>query len=166
MTDADHPTETAPAEGDLAPRFLSLEEARALECNGCGDCCDSRRSDGYWTWGALPADQYRSLFDGQPLIIPLHRTDGGWADRPATTADEADLTPTRFRCGAFQPQPDGRGLCGIHDREVPPKCREFPVWGEQVEAELREFGRVWLATESFPRCTWYRVCVVQPVTPV
>ncbi|MDO9444355.1 MAG: hypothetical protein Q7K37_03495, partial [Dehalococcoidia bacterium] len=53
-------------------RYVTLEAARALECNGCGDCCDSRRTDGFWAWGTLPPDQYREQC-GEPLIIPLER---------------------------------------------------------------------------------------------
>lgn len=147
------------------PRYLTLDAARALECNGCGDCCDSRRTDGYWTWGALPEHQYRALFDGRPLIIPLARTDGGWADRPHAVADTGELSRTMFRCEAFEPHEDGTGGCGIHDQEVPAKCREFPTGGADVEADLKACGEHWLATSAFPRCTWYRMVVVRDGDP-
>jgi hypothetical protein len=142
------------------PRYVTLATARALECNGCGDCCDSRRTDGYWTWGALPPDQYRPLFGGRPLIIPLALTEAGWIERAYQPSDAGELSPTRFRCEAFQPQPDGRGLCGIHTREVPPKCREFPVWGSNVEADLAACGEHATATSAFPRCTWFAMTIV------
>lgn len=143
------------------PRYLTLNAARALECNGCGDCCDSRRTDGYWTWGTLPADQYRPLFDGSPLIIPLTRLDGDWVDRPHEPSDAGELSATRFRCEAFQPHPDGTGGCGIHTREVPTKCTEFPVGGANVEADLDACGEHALATSAFPRCTWFKMTVVR-----
>ena len=141
-------------------RYLTLAAARALECNGCGDCCDSRRTDGFWTWGTLPSDQYRGLFDGRPLIIPLVRIGGGWADRPHEASDAGELSGTRFRCEAFEPHDDGTGGCGIHTREVPPKCREYPVWGSNVEVDLGSVGEHVLATSAFPRCTWFKMVVV------
>jgi Fe-S-cluster containining protein len=143
------------------PRYLTLASARALECNGCGDCCDSRRTDGYWTWGTLPAHQYRALLDGHPLIIPLMRVEGGWVDRPHEPADTDELSRTNFRCEAFEPHEDGTGGCGIHHRGVPAICRAFPVGGEDVETDLDACGEHWLATSAFPRCTWYRTVVVK-----
>lgn len=167
--------------------YLTLDAARALECNGCGDCCDSRRTDGYWTWGTLPPDQFASLNNGAPLIIPLERAPSpegsppsddagisadGWRDRPQNQADELELHPTRFRCAAFLPQPDGRGLCGNHDRPRPERCGEFPVRMPHIEQELAEVGEVALNTSAFPNCTWRRMTLVphgdprlDPLTP-
>ena len=157
---------------DDAPRprrYLTLEAARALDCNGCGDCCDSSHTDGFWTWGALPRDQYRPLMDGGPLIIPVARSEGGWdgawGDRDWRPGDDSDATPTPFRCSAFRPQPDGRGLCGIHDRERPSKCGEFPVHmvGQDDDVEAR--GVMHLETSAFPRCTWFRMDAVAAAHP-
>ena len=147
------------------PRYLTLAAARALECNGCGDCCDSRRTDGYWTWGTLPAHQYRPLFGDHPLIIPLVRVEGGWADRLHEPVDVDELSRTCFRCEAFEPREDGTGGCGIHEREVPTKCREFPIGGADVEADLDACGEHWLATSAFPRCAWYGMVVVRDGDP-
>lgn len=146
-------------------RYLTLQAARALECNGCGDCCDSRRTDGYWTWGALPAHQYRALFSGRLLVIPLTRIGAGWSDRAHEPSDAGGLSRTVFRCEAFEPHEDGSGGCGIHDREVPSKCREFPAGGADVESDLDACGEHWLATSAFPRCTWYRMVVVRDGDP-
>ena len=151
-------------------QYITLAHARALECNGCGDCCDSRRTDGYWTWGTLPPDQFASLNDGQPLIIPLERIEAPedgvtWRDRAPNQEDELELHPTRFRCAAFLPQPDGRGLCGHHDRERPDRCGEYPVRMPHIEAELAEIGEVALNTSAFPNCTWYRMIVVADDDP-
>ncbi len=154
MTTTPH-TQAAPA------RYVTLAEARALECNGCGDCCDSRRTDGFWTWGALPADQYRAQADGQPLIIPIERIHDGWQDRPHDPADQSSLSGTRFRCAAFQPQEDGRGLCGRHGQWRPQKCGEFPVWGADIEDELAATGLAVLHVGAFPRCTWHGMTVVR-----
>ena len=150
--------------------YITLQAARALECNGCGDCCHSTRTDGYWTWGTLPPDQFAALNNGAPLIIPLERIptseDGdGWRDRPQNQTDELELHPTRFRCAAFLPQPDGRGLCGNHDRPRPDRCGEFPVRMPHIEQELAEHGEVPLNTSAFPNCTWHRMTLVPEDDP-
>lgn len=159
-------------EGDQRTvRYLRLAEARALECNGCGDCCDSRRTDGYWTWAALPADGYASRCEGVPLIIPLARVDGGWADRAHQPSDLEEYSGTRFRCTAFvetppsAEHPEGGGACARHDQWRPPQCGEFPVGGRQVEEDLERFGEVALETGAFPRCTWFRMTVVRDDDP-
>lgn len=146
-------------------RYLTLAAARALDCNGCGDCCDSTRTDGFWTWGALPRDQYRALGGGEPLIIPLERRSDGWRDRPWRAEDASVAAPTPFRCAAFRPQPDGRGLCGIHDRERPGLCGEFPVHTRDLERDLARRGLVRLETSAFARCTWHRMDVVTDDAP-
>ena len=151
-------------------RYLTLAAARALECNGCGDCCDSSRTDGFWTWGALPRDQYGSLLGGTPLIIPIDRAadpagEAGWREREWRPGDDSDATATPFRCQAFRPQADGCGLCGIHDRERPAKCGEFPVQMAGQEEEVATRGVMHLETSAFPRCTWYRIDAVAPGTP-
>ena len=148
-----------------AHRVLTLEEARAIECNGCGDCCDSRRAVGGWAWGALPADQFAPLNDGEPLIIPVVEVDGQWQDRAYRPEDAFELSPTRFRCAAFEPQPDGGGRCGRHDAPRPQRCGDFPVWGAEIEAQLHEHGEVPLETAWLPRCAWYRVTVVAKNDP-
>ena len=156
----ENPASLVPEVDGTEVRFLSLGEARAIECNGCGDCCDSRRTDGFWTWGSLPADQYAAMTRARPLIIPLERVGVGWRDRAHEGADALSLTPTRFRCVAFEARTDGGGACGVHDQQRPQQCEEFPVWGVAIEADLREHGEVWLQTEAFSRCAWFRVCVV------
>jgi hypothetical protein len=152
-------------QGEVAPRYLTLEAARAIECNQCGDCCDSRRTDGYWTWGELPRDLYRSMTGGEPLIVPLGRVGDGWRDRGYVPDDARELTPTRFRCSAFQSRPDGTGSCGRHDQPRPDRCGEFPVGAPDLEDELREHGEVWLQTGAFVRCSWHNVCVVPEGDP-
>jgi Fe-S-cluster containining protein len=146
-------------------RYVTLAAARALECNGCGDCCDSRRTDGFWTWGDLPADQYSSICGGVPLVIPIERSEDGWRDRPYQANDASTLSGSRFRCVAFQPQPDGGGRCGRHQLSRPSKCGEFPVWGAGIEVELRETGAAAVQVGAFPRCTWYGMVVVADDDP-
>jgi Fe-S-cluster containining protein len=154
-----------PTGGNVESQFVTLEQARAMECNGCGDCCDSRRTNGYWTWGVLPEQQYRELTSGDALIIPLQLVGEQWVERDFQPEDAHELTPTRFRCAALEEQPDGRALCGRHLEERPPRCGEFPVWGPDIEPDIAEHGELWLPTDSLVRCTWYRVCVVADDDP-
>lgn len=148
-------------------RYVTLAQARALECNGCGDCCDTRRTDGYWAWAALPRDQFASMTGGTPLIIPIERIEDGdgWRDRTWQPDDELDLRPTRFRCAAFEEQPDGRGLCGRHTLERPAVCAEFPVHVIGLDHDVEELGEVPLMTGALPRCTWHRMIVVREGDP-
>ena len=155
----------------MAVRYLTLAAARALECNGCGDCCDSRRTGGYWTWASLPEDGYADRCDGQPLIIPLELVDGSWVDRTHQSSDLGELSGTRFRCSAFvdtlptELLPDGGGSCTRHDGWRPLACGEFPVGSPDLQAELAQYGEVVLSTEAFPRCTWFRTTVVREGDP-
>ena len=160
MTEPDYAPRGAGAADIPDARFLTLEAARAIECNGCGDCCDSGRSDGFWTWGSLTETQYRELNQGAPLVIPVVEEGGSWQDRAWVPSDADDLRPTRFRCAAFEAQADGGGRCGLHGAERPAKCGEFPVGGAEIERRLGAEGEVWLQTAAFPRCSWYRMCVV------
>ncbi|MGE3961951.1 MAG: hypothetical protein AB7F65_09750 [Dehalococcoidia bacterium] len=160
------------SEDDQRPtRYLRLAEARALECNGCGDCCDSRRTDGYWTWGHLPEDGFASRADGVPLIIPLVFLEGEWRDRPHALSDLGELSGTRFRCAAFvatppsEQHPEGGGSCARHDRWRPDPCHQFPVGAPDLEVEVARLGEVPLETSAFPRCTWYRVTIVRDDDP-
>ncbi|PKN82600.1 MAG: hypothetical protein CVU47_02465 [Chloroflexi bacterium HGW-Chloroflexi-9] len=145
-------------------RYVTLEAARALECNGCGDCCDSRRTDGFWAWGTLPPDQYREQC-GEPLIIPLERVDGVWRDRTHQAEDLGWLSATRFRCSAFRPQEDGRGLCGRHDQWRPEPCGTFPVGDASIPLALAQGQDVPLETSAFPKCTWFHMVVVPDGDP-
>ncbi|PZC49707.1 MAG: hypothetical protein DK306_000467 [Chloroflexi bacterium] len=171
MTDDDPASSTREIPGGYAPRgagaaavpvarYLTLAAARAIECNGCGDCCASGRTDGFWTWGQLPESQYRALNQGAPLIIPVERSDGSWRDRAWTADDANELGPTRFRCAAFAPRSDSGGACGLHDKTRPTKCGDFPVASGDLDRLLAAEGEAWLQTDAFPRCSWYRICVV------
>jgi len=149
---------------ELPPlRYVTLEQARALECNGCGDCCDTRRTDGYWAWSAVPEDGFASMTGDGPLIIPIERIEGGdgWRDRAWHPDDASEYYPTRFRCSAFQEQEDGRGLCGRHTLERPGVCGEFPVHVVGLDLDVAELGEIPLLTGALPRCTWYRMIVVR-----
>ncbi len=158
MQSPDQPPSTLPP-----LQYVTLEQARALECNGCGDCCDTRRTDGYWAWSAVPEDGVASMTGGTSLIIPIERIEGGdgWRDRAWHPDDASEYYPTRFRCSAFQEQEDGRGLCGRHTEERPGVCAEFPVHVVGLDLDVEELGEVPLLTGALPRCTWYRMIVVR-----
>jgi len=142
-------------------RYLTLSEVLAIECNGCGDCCGSERSDGFWTWGPLPESQYRALNQGAALIIPIERIDGSWRDRAWVESDTHRFTPTRFRCTALTPVADGGGTCALHASERPAQCGEFPLGGSEIQRALGVDEEAWLQTDAFPRCSWFRICVVR-----
>lgn len=171
MPDAPDPTPSFLAAASAVPpmRFVTLAQARALECNGCGDCCDTRRTDGYWAWSALPEDGFASMTGGEPLIIPIERIEvaggGGWRDRAWQPDDASEFLPTRFRCSAFREQEDGRGLCGRHTLDRPAVCGEFPVHVVGLGRDVAELGEVPLLTGALPRCTWYRMTVVRDDDP-
>lgn len=157
-------TPRSPLPGErTVSRYVSLAEARPIECNGCGDCCDSRRTGGYWTWGDLPADQYAAMYGGPPLIIPIEPIEGGeWRDRARTELDGATLSGTRFRCAAFDSAlDDASGSCRLHDGERLARCGEFPVWGDAIERELRDHSKVPLQIGAFPRCSLHDIIVVR-----
>jgi hypothetical protein len=147
-------------------RYLTLAEAQALECNRCGDCCGSTATNGYFTWGRLPAHQYRGMGGGAPLIIPLERTVDGWRDRPHQPSDARNTGSTPFRCSAFSRDEQGLGGCGLHDKRRPDICNMFPVRYPELAARLRTEMVVRLKTDHFTRCTWYGVLLVPDDAPV
>lgn len=65
---------------------VSLQAARAMECNRCGDCCNGLREDVVkdeatglpkFTWGSeFPADRYKARY-GTEMLLPIVRGDGG-----------------------------------------------------------------------------------------
>lgn len=128
-------------------RRLTLAEAQQIECNGCGDCCDSRRvartEDGQfaWRWG-------RILGGEQWLIIPLESSEQGRIDG--------------FRCTAFLGNAES-GVCTAYDRR-PARCRSFPVFGahaEDISAAVERDGEYRLPlTDTLFRCAWAGVTIV------
>ena len=136
-------------------RYCTLEEARALTCNRCGDCCDSRSLEKeriLFSWGTLPKHQYRGMGKGQPLIIPLELVDDKliprqWEQRDATQG------PAGFMCSQFSTQ-DGHGSCGLRDSKRPLSCGQFPVSYPKMGDELIQAGYLRLRSDQFSRCKW------------
>lgn len=144
-------------------RYMTLAEAQAIECNGCGDCCDSRRvgfmPDGLrfrFEWGT-------SEDDGAGLVFPLrvmHPFGSEEAPHPGHGVRIAG-----YGCRALVPQPDGRALCSAHDAERPALCGDFPVFGRFsdwiAEHVARDGEHAVLSPDSvLTRCAWHGVVVV------
>ena len=131
-------------------RYMTLAEARAVECNGCGDCCDSRRTNYRFGWGKIPTSQFASYNGGLPLI----QTRGGPGD-----------TCGLFTCAAFKDDGD-TGRCGLHDKRRPKLCGTFPVWDTHLAEQVAAGVPAKLRTGSLPRCAWYAVVVVADDWPL
>lgn len=145
-------------------RYLTLSEARALECNGCGDCCDSRRGDYLFEWGSLPKHQYRqNSSDGEPLIIPLDLVT--LEPREWEPEDQRQDSHTYFKCAAFCSNSDGSGSCTAYETR-PDRCHEFPVYGKGIREHLKKVGRYYSSARMFPKCTWYDVIIVKEGCPL
>jgi Fe-S-cluster containining protein len=105
---------------------VSPEDYRAITCNRCGVCCEDIKSrDSPAQVAARAADpatdaDRRRFLAGLELVGPVG-------------------TAWRYRCRHFYRDPDGRGVCGIHETR-PSVCRDFP------------YG---LTVRSWPQCAWY-----------
>ena len=165
--------------GDVL-REITLAEARELECNRCGACCNGLSPDvrkdpetGFplFTWGSkYPEDRYRARY-GRELLIPLVRTDGGIGPGDDFERDADDKPYTAFVCSFLElPTDTEPAACGLyaganpHDLSTlrPRNCGEFPVFGLDVDAVVLD-GRGYIPhTGALPRCTWYGIRVVGP----
>ena len=144
-------------------RYLTLSEARALECNGCGDCCDSNRTDRLFEWGRLPKHQYRGTIDDNPLIIPLDIVT--LEPREWEQGDDDIRTTVFFKCAAFCPNADGTGSCIAHENR-PDRCRDFPIFGKDVRKTITREGRYYSPASLFSRCTWNDIIILKENSPI
>ncbi len=162
-------------------RDVTLAEARAMECNRCGDCCDTTGEhvktdpevglplfvwtiDGQTTAFDLPEDRYAERY-GRPLINPVIRGDGG-----LITGDEfeidADGKPHRsFKCDALVRDSEDHATCGLYwnragDPERPYHCGSFPVHGLEADMAIWKGGEYIPHTSALPRCTWFALRIV------
>lgn len=143
---------------------MTLAEAQALQCNQCGDCCDSRRarrfSNTLWSWGHEAAG---------PMIIPLRMTHEGTGRMDEYEDDVPRSTPVAytaaFRCALLVPLPDGVAQCGAHgDPTLPPTCSAYPVFeghATWIAEEVAKSGS--FALHPPERCTWHGVVIVPDV---
>ena len=162
-------------------RDVTLVEARAMECNHCGDCCDGTSehverdpvSDMplfVWTKDSednafdLPEDRYEKRF-GHPLIQPVVQGDGGPRVGEEFERDQNGDEYRAFRCVALKDQPDGTRACRIYDERPsvrPYNCGAFPVFGMEADMAIINRGQYIPHTSPLPRCTWYGLRIVGP----
>lgn len=172
-------------------RNVTLAEARAIECNRCGDCCNGLR-DGVkkdeasgmplFEWGSkFPQDRYRERY-GKELLLPIVRGDGGpdIGDDFEMAVVNGKLRPfTAFKCSflieheagaeyettcelkANYPDPDPKRLEQIRPRN----CGEFPVFGLDVDATIIDGNSFVPPTGALPRCSWHGIRVTGPWKP-
>lgn len=149
-----YPLTTEPPEG---ARYLTLAEAEAMECNGCGDCCSSLQhpSPRVWSFGPIPRDQHAEFNGGKPLIIPLSLKTS--QPRAWRATDEAGRGP--FDCDALLP-PNTRGqrFCRLWDpsnpHTRPQPCDEFPLGGRNFAQTLAKGYMALIPAIYQRRCTW------------
>lgn len=159
-----------------------------MECNRCGDCCDSMRPGvkrdketdmPLLEWGAkLPKDLYEERY-GEPLLLPV--VGGETGPEVGFEFDTNNGKPfTPFRCTKLRSWPEGpegpeSGCALMMDYPNPdPKdisqlrprvCGEFPVFGLDIDAAIIEGKSFIPPTGATPRCTWYGIRIVGPWKP-
>lgn len=132
-------------------KFLTIKEAKSLICNGCGDCCDSRNATGPFGWGRLPKTQYKSLNNGNPLIIPLNEEK---KERSWQPGDFSENSFVLFKCSAQLKD----GKCSLHNKERPKTCGMFPI---NYPDEKKWTLPYRLKTSYFPKCTWHNIIILK-----
>lgn len=165
---------------------VTLAEARSMECNRCGDCCNGLR-DGVqkdeqtgfplFQWGSnAPDDGYESRF-GKRMLVPLVRGDGGVVEGDDWEVDEDGKRYTAFRCAFLMEFPEGtvpETSCQLYDAydkaaDIAPadvtrplNCGSFPVFGLEVDDSIIDGHAFVPPTGPLPRCTWHGIRVVGP----
>ncbi len=168
--------------GDVL-RDVTLREARAMECNQCGDCCnglrDGVRKDEKFgmpllQWGSnAPADLYESRY-GQRMLLPIVMGDGGPDIGDAFEIDVDGNPYTSFACAflvEFDEGVEPETRCGLYNRNVDPtdpsanrpyNCGAFPVFGQEVDDAILAGNTFVPPTGALPRCTWYGIRITGP----
>lgn len=156
---------------DLTPRrVMTLADAQALECNRCGQCCDSRRAyrasgdvRRVWQWGNAQRDGYAEFNGGKPLIIPLYQPHGdrAYEAMPQLADGTGHAYLREYTCARLEPQPDGSALCGLHDQPRPDICGSYPVFGAHADNLIERGAQsdVPIALDTPPGCTWANVWI-------
>ncbi len=141
-------------------RYITLTEAKSLECNLCGGCCGSAETDAddlrAYTFGPIGKRQWAHLNGGEPLIIPL--TPSG-KPRAWQSRDAEAKTPPPFQCAALSHAGDGTTRCALWQSRRPPQCDEFPINASHYPAELQAGAYLLLNTKYQRVCTWVDVLV-------
>lgn len=141
-------------------RFVTLGEAKAMDCNRCGECCSSLRAPGggMWSWGGLPKGRHYGL-----ITLLDERT---LKPRDWQPGDNHPRAHNAYDCTALEILEDDTTNCAIYgSARQPARCLQFPVFYEGIEEELAE-GPILLRTEPLNSCTWYLMVVVDDDSPV
>ncbi|MFA7249351.1 MAG: hypothetical protein WC273_06910 [Dehalococcoidia bacterium] len=141
-------------------RFVTLDEAKAMECNRCGECCSSLRAPGggMWSWGGLPPGRHYGL-----ITLLDERTLKPRAWQPG---DDHPRAHNAYDCTALEILDNDTTNCRIYgSARQPSRCLEFPVFYEGVEDDLAA-GPILLRTEPLSSCTWYMMIVLPDDSPI
>jgi hypothetical protein len=165
-------------------RDVTLQEARAMECNRCGGCCSGLLPDDVvtkdpnfgmplMTWGAkYPADRYKERY-GTEMLLPVVRKDGGIGIGEAFEVMDNGQEYTCYTCTFFSQDGEGKALCGLREQYGdgdpqkletlrPLNCGEFPVFSTAVDDALVGGHSFVPATGALPACTWHGIRVTGP----
>lgn len=170
---------------------VSLKEARAMECNRCGGCCNGLLPDDIvkkdpttglplFVWGdKFPQDLYESRY-GQKLLQPIgfledssempYQGQIGIVDK--FEEDENNKPYSCFSC-SYHSMQDGLAVCGLKEaygdgnpNDIstvrPLNCGEFPVFSSIVDNELIAGRNFIPAVGTLPACTWYGIRITGP----
>jgi len=184
------PVDTQGYEAGAQLRDVTLREARAMECNRCGDCCNSLNENvkrdevtglPMVVWGSkFPEDLYESRYGKRML-------------QPVGFLDDSSEMPYQGRIGIvdkFEEDENGKPYtcfsCAFHRQDTPefstctlmetysnpdPKkieqlrplnCGDFPIFGTSINDTLVAGHPFVPATGSLPRCTWHGLRIVGP----
>lgn len=176
-------------------RDVTIQEARAMECNRCGGCCNGLLPDDIvqkdpttglplFIWGSkFPEDLYEKRY-GQRLLQPIVFLDDsrempyqgriGIGDK---FEDDVDGKPyTCFKCSFHKEadEPGGQTACLLYGKDKDPSdlstirplnCGDFPVFSTSVDDALVGGHEFVPATGVLPACTWHGIRIVGPWKP-
>lgn len=148
-------------------RYVTLEEARSWDCNFCGGCCTSTRTDAeplhMYTFGRLPKHQWKKFNGGKPLIIPLTRTGKPRAWRE----EDAQGDGPAFVCRALGLEEDGTTRCRLFGSPRHAACGEFPIFSSITDDEvLRQDWHAIPHTTYQRACTWVDIMICPEWSPL
>lgn len=190
MTTYKLPVATQSYEAGTELRDVTLREARAMECNRCGDCCngmsphvkkDEDTGLPLLVWGSkFPEDLYEKRY-GIKMLQPI-----GFLD------DSSEM-PYQGRIGIvdkFEEDSDGKPhtcfSCAFHRQDTPEtstcmlvetqgegnpenistirplNCGDFPVFSTAIDDTIVAGHEFVPATGALPRCTWHGIRIVGP----
>lgn len=172
-------------------RDVTLKEARSMECNRCGGCCNGLLDDDIvakdpdtglptFVWGdKFPEDLYAKRY-GKPMLLPIVPAEeihelpyqGSIVLGSEFATDINDKPYTCFSC-TFHSMAGDKAVCELREKfgdgdplkpetVRPLYCGEFPVFGPGVDDEIINGHAFIPPTGSLPKCTWHGIRVVGP----